>query len=426
VMRDNSVKKNILILLAACCFTTAWFASAPLAWAARPEAPGDWLQFRGPRSDSVVDSADFPTQWDPERMVAWKIDLPGRGPSSPIVVDGRVIVTASSGVKQDLLHVLAFDAADGHPLWQRQFWATGRTITHPQTSNATPTPASDGRNVFAFFSSNDLVALDLDGNLLWYRGLAQDFPRLGNDVGMASSPVVVGNTVIVQSESQGEAFVTGIDTGDGTTRWHLDRERAAGWTSPALLQEGKNPTAVLIQSSKSISAVDPASGDVLWTYEQACDTISSACADNGLVFVPGKGLTALRAGAERTTPEVVWSKNQVQAGAASPIAVAGRVSVVNRGGVLIVADAKDGEILSRTRLEGNFWGTPVMAGNRLFAVSFEGLGQLVEISADGRSGKVITKIPFGEAIQASPAVVGGAVFVRGDAHLWKLTAPKEN
>ncbi len=89
---------------------------------------------------------------------------------------------------------------------------------------------------------------------------------------------------------------------------------------------------------------------------------------------------------------------------------------------MIVADAADGQILSRSRLEGNFWGSPVVAGNRLLAFSFEGVGQLVEISADGRSGKVIAKIPFGETIQASPAVSAGAVFVRSDGHLWKLVA----
>ncbi|HTU26922.1 MAG TPA: PQQ-binding-like beta-propeller repeat protein, partial [Pirellulales bacterium] len=199
----------------------------------------DWLQFRGPNTDrttsgrggsppalkkSSASARPEPTDFDRGLKIAWQVDLPGRGPSSPIVVDGRVIVTASSGVRQDELHVLAFDAQDGHPLWERQFWATGRTLTHPQTANAAPTPASDGQRIFAFFSSNDLVALDLDGNLLWVRGLTQDFPRLGNDVGMASSLLVVGKRVIVQSESQGDALVAGIDTADGTTRWQLARD----------------------------------------------------------------------------------------------------------------------------------------------------------------------------------------------------------
>jgi outer membrane protein assembly factor BamB len=400
-----------------------WTAVAAGAGAVPPSDA--WLQFRGPASDGAVDAAAFPADSPGGLTIGWKVGLPGRGTSSPIIVDGRVIVTASSGVRQDSLYVLAFDAADGHELWRRQFWATGRTFTHPQTAVATPTPVSDGHNLFAFFSSNDLIALDLEGNLLWYRGLAQDFPRLGNDVGMASSPLVVGDTVIVQSDSQGEAFIAGIETSDGTTRWQLDREHKATWTSPALVRENSGATAVLVEGPNAISAIDPASGQVLWNHAMDCDTISSACASDGLVFVPGKGMTALRCGARPTTSEVAWSNNQLQSGAASPAVADGRVYAVNRGGVLICADAADGKILSRTRLEGNFWSSPVVAGNRLLAVSFEGVGQLVEMSGDGRSGKVVAKIPFGETMQGSPAVSGGAVYVRGDTHLWKLVAGPE-
>jgi outer membrane protein assembly factor BamB len=125
---------------------------------------------------------------------------------------------------------------------------------------------------------------------------------------------------------------------------------------------------------------------------------------------------------------VAWTNNQFQCGAASPSVWGDRVFGINRGGVLMVmlAGADEGKILSRTRMEGNFWGSPVVAGNRVFAVSFDGTSQLVEVSPDGRSGKVIAKIPLGEQIQASPAVARGAVFVRSDAHLWKLASPKDN
>ena len=164
-----------------------------VAGAGGPELRADWPQFRGPRSNSVASSElDWPAG---EVPVAWTAPLPGRGPSSPIVVGQKVFVTASSGVQQDRLHVLAFDAIRGKPLWERQFWATGRCLSHPSSANAAPTPASDGQRLFAFYSSNDLVCLDLDGNLLWYRGLAHDFPRVGNDAGMSSSPLVLGDSL---------------------------------------------------------------------------------------------------------------------------------------------------------------------------------------------------------------------------------------
>ncbi len=165
----------------------------------------DWKQFRGASSaGAAAEGEQLPLKWSAQENTAWRAELPGRGPSGPIVVGDRVIVTSSSDYDQKRLHVLAFDTKLGQKLWERQFWATGRTRTHPSSANAAPTPASDGEFIYAFYSSNDLICLDLDGNLVWYRGLAYDFPKAGNDIGMASSPDVIADTRIVQLENQGD------------------------------------------------------------------------------------------------------------------------------------------------------------------------------------------------------------------------------
>src|SRR5689334_10218427 len=104
----------------------SWLAAICLS-AASSLAAADWPQFRGPQSNSVSADKAPPTSWSETENIAWRADLPGRGPSSPIVVAGRVIVTCSSRVQQDRLHVLCFDASSGEKLWERQFWATGRT-----------------------------------------------------------------------------------------------------------------------------------------------------------------------------------------------------------------------------------------------------------------------------------------------------------
>ncbi|HTD67604.1 MAG TPA: PQQ-binding-like beta-propeller repeat protein, partial [Candidatus Limnocylindria bacterium] len=166
----------------------SFFISAALL-AALQFATADWPQFRGPLGNGIASAADVPAKLD-TNSIAWAADLPGRGLSSPIIIGDRVFVTCSSGPKQDRLHVICFNAKDGTKRWERRFWATGRTMSHDKTSVAAPTPASDGERIFAIFSSNDLVCLDLEGNLIWIRGLTRDYPNASNSLGMSSSLTV--------------------------------------------------------------------------------------------------------------------------------------------------------------------------------------------------------------------------------------------
>jgi outer membrane protein assembly factor BamB len=196
---------------------------------------GDWRQFRGTNGSSISTETGLPIKWSATENIAWKVKLPGRGLSSPIVVGDRVFVTCSSGFRQDRLHVVCLNATDGSVRWDRQFTATGRTMTFPKICNATPSPASDGQRVFALFSSNDLICLDLDGNLQWYRGLTYDHPNVSNSLGMASSPVVIGDTVVAQVENDSQSLATGIDVATGLSRWTIERPKRANWTSAVTL-----------------------------------------------------------------------------------------------------------------------------------------------------------------------------------------------
>jgi len=253
----------------------------------------DWPQFRGPESGGIAEGARLPTRWGrtaednathAEDNIAWRVDLPGRGVSSPIVVAGRVVLTCSSAPLQDRLHVLCFEARSGKLLWQRQFWATGRTFCHPTSAIAANTPASDGESIFAFFSSNDLIALDLDGNLRWLRGLTLESPTSFSDTGLSSSPLVAGSSVIVQVEEQGASFAAAIDKQTGRTRWHIARKAVPNWVSPALLRgEPGGTDTLLLQSPSGIDGFDPETGKFLWQYEKTCEGIASPVAEGGVV-----------------------------------------------------------------------------------------------------------------------------------------------
>lgn len=407
-----------------------WIASAVAVGSEATAA--EWLGFRGADRAGVVEStaaADtLPTQWSaggeqPARNVAWSAPLVGRGVSGPIVVGGRVVVTASSGPRQDRLHVLCFDAASGAALWRRQFWATGRTLCHPTSAVAAPTPASDGQRIYAFFSSNDLVCLDLDGNLQWFRGLTFDYPRAANDIGMASSPVVVDGVVVVQVETKAESFAAGLDALTGETRWRIDRLAESNWASPAVaLGPDGRASAVLLQSTDQISAHEPQSGRLLWSHLRTCAGIASPTVRGDLVYVPSQGVTVLRHASGATAPEIVWQSGQLEVGSPSPVVAGGRLYLINRAGVLTSADASTGEVKWKLRLSGNFWATPIVVGDLLVAVNQDGVAQVVRLG--DAAGEKLAENVLGEGVLGSPAVVDGALYVRSDGHLWKIAAQR--
>lgn len=380
----------------------------------------DWLQFRGTDNTGVANGARLPTSWSQTENVAWKAPVAGRGVSGPIVVGNQVIVTASSGYRDDRLHVLSFDVQTGELQWERQFWATGRTLHHPTSAVAAPTPASDGKFIYAFYSSNDLICLDLEGNLKWLRGLTNDYPTAANDVGMSSSPVVIDGTVVVQVESQGESFAAGIDAANGQTRWQVPRAKTANWCSPCVMLKPRH--AVILQSPDKLTAHDPATGTELWSYVAPCAGIPSPVATDGKIYVPSAGLTVLRPPAsESETAAVVWQENRLGPGSASPVVSEERLFVINRAGVLVSTASGDGQGLWQLRLSGTYWATPVLAGKHLYCVNENGVAQVIEVGAG--EGKLLATCDFGEQVFGSPAVDGGALYFRAEKHLWKVASP---
>ena len=239
-------------------------------------------------------------------------------------------------------------------------------------------------------------------------GWRTTFRARGNDVGMSSSPLFVGDIVVAQVECQGDSFATGIDKQTGESRWRIARPRASGWTSPVVFHNAaQNRDELLLQSGAQLTAHDPQTGKELWAYKVPCDAISSAVVGDGLVFVPSKGITALRPNATEE-PTIVWNVAGLQPGAASTLFDRGRLIMINRSGVLASADAADGRSLFKIRMEGEFWGTPAMAGNRVYSISQAGVGYVVETSADGRQGKLIATNHLEGTFQSSPAISSGA------------------
>ncbi len=377
----------------------------------------DVPQFRGPGGLGTSSEKNLPIEWGKTDNVRWKATLPGRGLSNPVIAGGRVFVTAASGTQQDRLHVLCFDQKNGKQLWERQFWATGGTLCHPKTNMAAPTPLTDGKNVYAFFATADLVCLDRDGNLVWARSLVNDYPTVGNNVGMAASPVLAGDAVIVQMENVGESFALAIDKATGQNRWRIDRPRTLNWSTPFVHNaDGQNQ--LVFMTDKELSAHDIATGKKIWSYVPAAGKLGNAAsviAGEGLLFVAADKMTALRFGSDGVEPEVVWQNPKLNPGWASPVLLNGRLYAVTNGGIVSCAEPATGKVLWTYRLEGPFAASPLAADGRLYFVNEKGNTTVLD---GGAEAKELAQSDLGETVLASPVASGGAIFLRSDGHLW--------
>jgi hypothetical protein len=381
----------------------------------------DWRQFRGPAGAGVADGPAPPADLSSKSAVVWKAPLTGRGLSSPLVVGDKVFVSASSGHRQDRLHVLAFAAADGKRLWERTVLASGPTASHPKTCMAAPTPVSDGKRVVTLFATDDLVCLDLEGNLLWVRCLHDEYPGTTDGRGLASSPVIVGNTAIVQFDTQNVSFAAGIDLETGANRWRVDRPRDIVWATPIVLPgwAAGGGDLVLLQGGPKFSAIDPATGNEVWQVERKNHPIASALCRGDVVYVPGaeSGLAAYRR-QPAGPPKLVWESDKLNPGTASPVALGDRLYCL-KGTILVVGDLATGAEVGRLRLRGGAFGaSPVTAGGLIYCASEDGLVQVVK-PAD-KEPEVAGSGSLNETLLATPAVADGALYLRSDQHLWKF------
>lgn len=381
-------------------------------------APANWTHFRGSKSSGVATEA-IPQEFDAKKNIAWKVPLPGRGLSSPIIVGDKLFVTASSGTQNDKLHVLAFDTASGKRLWERSFWATGPTASHPKTCMAAPTPASDGQRIVALFATDDLVCLDLDGNVQWVRSLYDENQGATDGRGLASSLLIINNTVIVQIDTQNVAFAAGVDIATGKNRWRKERVKEINWSTPIAIP-GRTPgeELALIQGSKRLAAIEPLTGKEVWAWDMECDPIASSVVSGDTLFVPSgeKGLTAFKLQGA-AMPLHLWQQRRLLPTTCSPVVHQDRLYLI-RAGQLQVGDAKTGQPIGSLRLGGQMSSSPVMAGGLLYC--FDEMGTCYVIQPDEKEGKLLHKNKLDETILSTPALSSGAMFVRSDKHLWKI------
>ncbi len=377
----------------------------------------EWSQFRGPGGACVSDEKNLPVKWSKTEGIRWKTDLPARGVSGPVVFGGKIFLTASSGVRDDRLHVLAFDLKTGNELWHRQFAATGGTNCHPMTCMAAPTPVADETGVYALFATGDLAAFDADGTLRWYRSLVGDYPSITNQVGMASSPVLADGKLIVPMDNSGDSFLAALDPKTGTNIWKTPREKDSNWVTPVVRSPGGRTPEILFPGRDGLSAYDAATGKRLWNSKAVTGGIPTPTIREDIVYMPSGGVTKLTF--EGGEPKKVWGSAKMGSGMTSPLVYDGMVYAA-KDGVMNTVDAKTGESLWSERFsKDKASASPIGADGKVYV--FSNLGNTTVFKA-GREMEILADNDLGEEILGTPAVAAGAILIRTNKTLYCVGA----
>ncbi len=368
---------------------------------------GDWPQFRGPNGSGVAEEKGLPQKWSDTENVRWKGKVPGRSVASPVVAGGRVYVASASGVNSNRLHAVCFDAKDGKELWHRELTSTGNTGCHPKSSMAAPSPVATADAVYVLFATADLAAFDKNGNLKWYRSLTGDYPKIANQVGMASSPILWNDTLIVPMDSDGESFLAGIDTAYGVNRWKVERPKDINWVTPALRKVG-DKAEVLFQARFGLTAYDPGTGKKIWNYAIEGGTIPTPVMMDDTILMMGRALECIRVKDDK--PTKVWTSPKLNSGSCTPIVYGDHIYNVSGAGVLVCCDKKGQEIWQERLKKGKYWASPIAADGKIFVCNDEGICTVIQ--AGGETANVLATNDIKEEIMGTPAIADGAIYIQ--------------
>src|SRR5262245_39938791 len=377
-----------------------------------------WPRWRGPSGQGLVANGSYVDRWSPTSPVKWKLPLPGRANSSPIVWGNQIFVTTAHDNGRRL-SVIAVNRSTGSKVWETFVPTSGTEWVHMKNGYASATPATDGERVYASFGRHGLVALDLNGKLVWHR----KFGAINNYHGPAGSPIVYKDRVFLyqdhESTAEQSAFVAAFDARTGRTVWQTPRRETIGWGTPIVISTGARDE-LIVSSQARVAAYDPDSGRELWTVRgNTYEVIPTPVVGHGLVFCSSgrAGPTfAIRPGGsgDVSSTHVAWSASRGSPFVPSGIVVGDLLYLVNdMQSILTVFEAATGTLVYQNRLgvamrEG-FSASPVAVNGKVFFTNDDGQTFVVEA---GRNFKLLHVNELGAATLASPALVDGVWYWR--------------
>ncbi len=401
-----------------------------------PALADNWPTWRGPDGQGHSAERNLPVKWSTTENVRWKVPLPDRGNSTPIVWGDRVFLTQAVE-KEGRRLVMCFARADGKLLWQRETLYTEKEPTHETNPYCSASPVTDGERVVASHGSAGLFCYDYTGKELWRRDLGKFTHIWGN----ASSPILYKDLAILWCGPGDRQFLVAVDKTSGKTVWEhqepggkkdSSRPYVGSWSTPLIVTVGDHDELVLGVSEK-LKAFDPKTGTELWSCAGLLTSnkdelvyTSAVYADGIVVAMGGFGGAALavRAGGrgDVTQTHRLWyhPKNPQRIG--SPVIVGDHVYLVNETGLAQCLELKTGQDLwKKERLTTSTWSSMVAADGKLYIPNRN--GETLVLAASPRL-EVLAKNALGAPVYASIAVADGDLFIRSYQHLWCIGEKK--
>ena len=390
-------------------------------------ARAEWPQFRGPQGDGHSAAIGLPVTWSEAENIAWKVELPGRGWSSPVVLEGKVWMTTALD-EEHSLRALAVDQESGRILHDVEvFRPAAWQPTHLENSYASPTPVIEPGRVYLHFGAYGTACLSADAEVIW----KSDQLRLKHEVGPGSSPILWRDLLIVNCDGTDRRFVAALDKRTGALAWQAPRsvelERKGmhrkAFSTPLIIHHA-GKTQLISPGAGQVSAYDPANGEEIWRVRyEGYSNVPRPVAGLGLVFVDTgyikPHLLAIHPGGrgDVTDSHVRWRYHWQVPANPSPLLIGGRLYMVSDWGIASWLDARKGEDLWRQRLGGRYYASPIYAAGRIYNFDLSGRSVVIEASDTYRE---LAVNQLDGRIRASAAVADSAFFVRTETHLYRI------
>lgn len=375
-------------------------------------AQQDWQHWRGPGRNGIAPKQKAtPTKWSETENVLWKTKVPGRGHSSPIIVDGKVFLTTAERTSKKMF-ALAFDLKSGKQLWKTELHENGflRRI-HPSNSHASSTIATDGKVLFAVFCHNNetwLSKLDFSGKISSQKKLGRFVPTR-YQFGFGASPIVYSQMVIVTSESETESFIKAFDIESGKEKWSIDRPKFTSYSTPVIAKiAGKDH--LLMSGGRNVCSYNPKDGTKNWeTSAKWIVSCGTMVWNDKLVFASGGYPPNQTLAINAKTGKTVWT-NKVKMYEQSMLYHDGALYGHSDNGVIYCWDANSGEELWTARAEKKVSASPVLVGDNIYFTAESGNTYVVKASKEDY--ELVQKNRLGTRGFATLAAVDGKIITR--------------